>query len=437
VPDSTAIDTPEQSLTPPDLSLFPVGTRSDERAGLTVGGCSLRQLASQYGTPALIVDEAALRARAAEFVRALRRRHPRSGVHFACKAFPSASIIGVLSEEGLSFDVASGNELAIARAAGVDPGRILLHGNAKTDDEIRDAIECGIGHIVIDNLDDIDRISRLASRTQPVLLRVTPGIRADTHDAIATGHTGSKFGVPVDQAPALIERIRGEPSMRLDGLHMHIGSQIFDLRQFRAAIAALATLGRFEVYDLGGGLAARYTSADPPVSIEDYVRAVVEAVHEHLGEDVRLLIEPGRSLVAPTAVSLYTVVTVKHGDKTHVAVDGGMGDNLEVSLYGQRFQPWLLDGNGPLQICDLVGRHCESGDVLAYDVELASPRVGDLVVVPVTGAYTYTMSNNYNAAFRPPVVLCNNGHSRLAVRRETLEDLLRREVLLTDGTVDR
>jgi diaminopimelate decarboxylase len=437
VPDSTAIDTPQQSLTPPDLSLFPDGTRNDAGKGFTVGGCSLRQLASQHGTPALIVDEAALRARAAEFVRALRGRHPRSDVHFACKAFPSASIIGLLGDEGLSFDVASGNELAIARAAGVDPGRVLLHGNAKSDDEIRDAIECGVGYIVVDNLDDIDRICRLASRTQPVLLRITPGIRAHTHDAIATGHTGSKFGVPVDQAPLLIERIRREPSMRLDGLHMHIGSQIFDLRQFREAIAALATLGRFEVYDVGGGLAARYTSADSPVSIDDYARTLVETVHEHLGDDVRLLVEPGRSLVAPTAVSLYTVVTVKHGAKTHVAVDGGMSDNLEVSLYGQRFQPWLLDGNGPPQICDLVGRHCESGDVLAYDVELASPRVGDLVVVPVTGAYTYTMANNYNAAFRPPVVLCSNGYSRLAVRRETLEDLLRREVLLTNGTVDR
>ena len=343
----------------------------------------------------------------------------------------------MLGDAGLSFDVASGNELAIARAAGIDPGRMVLHGNAKTDDEIQDAIDGGVGYIVIDNLDDIDRISRLASRVQPVLLRVTPGVRAHTHDAIATGHAGSKFGVPLDHAPRMIERIRTEPSMRLDGLHMHIGSQIFDLAQFREAIAALATLERFAVYDVGGGLAARYTSDDPPVSIDDWARTVVETVHEHLGDDVRLLVEPGRSLVASTAVSLYTVVTVKHGIKTHVAVDGGMGDNLEVSLYGQRFQPWLLDGKGAPQVCDLVGHHCESGDVLAYDIELASARVGDLVVVPVTGAYTYTMANNYNAAFRPPVVLCGDGRRRLAVRRETLSDLLRREVLLAEGTMQR
>ena len=437
MPNPAAIDTPQQFLEPPDLSLFPDGTGYDENAGLKVGGCALRQLASQYGTPALIVDEGALRARAAEFVRALRSRHPRSDVHFACKAFPSASIIDVIGDVGLNFDVASGNELAIARAAGIDPQRMLLHGNAKTDDDIRDALECGVGYIVIDNLDDIERIRRLASRVQPVLLRVTPGIRAHTHDAIATGHAGSKFGVSVEQAPEVIDRIRRESRMRLDGLHIHIGSQIFDLRQFREAIVALTALGRFEVYDLGGGLASRYTSDDPSVSIDEYARSLVETVREHLGHDVRLLVEPGRSLVAPTAVSLYTVVTVKHGTKTHVAIDGGMGDNLEVSLYGQRFQPWLLDGDGPLQTCDLVGRHCESGDVLAYDVVLPSARVGDLVVVPVTGAYTYTMANNYNAAFRPPVVLCRDGHSRLAVRRETLEDLLQREVLLSDGTRDR
>jgi diaminopimelate decarboxylase len=428
------IDAPQQTLDLPDLSLFPEGTDHGERgADLVIGGCSLRQLAADHGTPALIVDEGALRARAAEFVRALRSRHPRSDVHFACKAFPSASIIGVLAGEGLSFDVASGNELAVARAAGVDPARTLLHGNAKSDDDVRDALECGVGYIVIDNLDDVERIRRFASGVQPVLLRVTPGVRAHTHDAIATGHSGSKFGVSVEQAPEVIERIRREPSMRLDGLHMHIGSQIFDLEQFREAIVALAALGRFEVYDVGGGLASRYTSDDPLVSIDDWARVVVETVHEHLGRDVRLLVEPGRSVVAPTAVSLYTVVTVKHGAKTHVAVDGGMGDNLEVSLYGQRFQPWVLGEGGPLQTCDLVGHHCESGDVLAYDALLPPARVGDLVVIPGTGAYTYTMANNYNAALRPPVVLCRDGESRVAVRREVLDDLLRREVLLPGG----
>jgi diaminopimelate decarboxylase len=418
-----------------DLSLFPEGTRHDAEAGLVIGGCSARELAEQYGTPALIVDEAALRGRAAAFIRAFHSRHANSRVHFACKAFPSAAVIGVLGEAGLNFDVASGNELAIALAAGVDPARVLIHGNAKADQDIAAALGRRVGYIVIDNLDDVERIRRLAPEPQPVLLRVTPGVLARTHGAIATGHAGSKFGVPMDQAQDVIDRILQEPMLRLDGLHAHIGSQIFDLAQFREAIEALAALGRFPVYDLGGGLAARYTSADPAVSIDEYAEALVQTAHRHLGEDIRLFVEPGRALVAPVAITLYTVVTVKRGLKTHVAVDGGMGDNLEVSLYGQKFQPWLLDGDGPVERCDLVGHHCESGDVLAYDVALAHAGVGSLVAVPVTGAYTYTMANNYNAAFRPPVVFCRDGDSRLAVRRETLEDLLRREILLSSERV--
>uniref|UniRef100_UPI003FA6C1DA diaminopimelate decarboxylase family protein n=1 Tax=Pseudarthrobacter sp. TaxID=1934409 RepID=UPI003FA6C1DA len=209
-----------------------------------------------------------------------------------------------------------------------------------------------------------------------------------------------------------------------------IGSQIFDLDQFRQEVAALAELPRFPVYDLGGGLASRYTSEDPAASVEHYAETLVGAVHEYLGKDVKLIVEPGRSMVASTGISLYQVVTVKRGVRTHVAVDGGMGDNLEVSLYGQRFQPWIMNADHRLEISDVVGRHCESGDVLVRDAVMPRAVVGDLVVVPVTGAYTYTMSNNYNAAFRPPVVFCRDGKSRLAVRRETINDLLVREVLL-------
>jgi diaminopimelate decarboxylase len=424
----------------PDLGLFPAGTQLDGHGDLTIGGCSVRELAAQYGTPALIVNEAALRARATEFLHAFRSRHADSQVYFASKAFPSASVIGLLADEGLGFDVASGNEFAIAQTAGVDPGRMLLHGNAKSDDEIRTVINHGIEYIVIDNLDDIARIARYAESPQPVLLRVTPGIAARTHEANATGHLGSKFGVSMEQAPDVIARIRREPNIRLDGLHAHIGSQIFDLEQFREEVIALATLERFGVYDFGGGLATRYTSEDPAVSIDDYADILVETAHRHLGDDIRLLVEPGRSLVGSTAVSLYSVVTVKRDPRTHVAINGGMGDNLEVSLYGQRFQPWLVakasnpPGTPPtsmdIDTVDLVGHHCESGDVLVADALLPRASVDDFVVVPVTGAYTYTMSNNYNAAFRPPIVFCKEGQTRLGVRRETLDDLLAREMLL-------
>jgi diaminopimelate decarboxylase len=415
---------------PADLDLFPPGTRLDANGSMVVGGCALDELAATYGTPALIVDEGALRARASEVLRAFRARHPDTQVHFAAKAFPSASVLSVLRQEGLHFDVASGNELAIALVAGVDPSRVLLHGNAKTDDEISLALSHAVSYIVIDNLDDIERISRLASQVQPVLLRVIPGIDAHTYEATATGHLGSKFGVSMAEAPGVIDRIRAEPMLRLDGLHAHIGSQIFDLDQFREEVAALATLERFGVYDVGGGLASRYTSDDPEASIDEYAEVVTDAVHRHLGEDVRLLIEPGRSMVASCGVSLYRVVTVKRGTRIHVAVDGGMGDNLEVSLYGQRFEPRLLGRDGPLETVDVVGHHCESGDILVRDALLPAARVGDLLVVPATGAYTYTMSNNYNAAFRPPIVFCRDGAAQLAVRRERLDDLLAREQLL-------
>jgi diaminopimelate decarboxylase len=412
---------------PLDLSLYPAGARlADGR--LMIGGCALTDVADRFGTPALVVDEGALRARAREYRRVFEARHADAGVLFATKAFPSASVLAVLSEQGLGLDVASGNELAIAIAAGADPAKAVLHGNAKTDAEIDFAIRSGIGHIVIDNLDDVHRIARLSHGVQPVLLRVAVGVDAETHASIATGHATSKFGVGIDRAPEVIRQIEREPSMRLDGLHAHIGSQIFSLPQFVEEVAALASLGRFGVYDLGGGLAARYTSDDPDADIDAYAAALVEAAHEHLGDDLRLLVEPGRSLVAPTAVSVYTVVTVKRGARVHVAVDGGMGDNLEVSLYGQRFQPSVLDRERPLQRCDLVGHHCESGDALALDVDLATPEVGDRIVVPVTGAYTYTMSNNYNAAFRPPVIFCRDGDARVVVRRETLDDLTARDV---------
>ncbi|MBS1678270.1 MAG: diaminopimelate decarboxylase [Actinobacteria bacterium] len=397
---------------------------------MSIGGCGLAEVADRFGTPALVVDEGALRERARTYRRAFADLHPDSGVLFATKAFPSASVLAVLAEEGLGLDVASGNELAVAIAAGVDPGRAVLHGNAKTDEEIAFAMSQGIGHIVIDNLDDVGRIRRLAGGVQPVLLRVAVGVEADTHEAMATGGAASKFGVGIDVAGEVIELIRKEPTMRLDGLHAHIGSQIFSLAQFRQEVARLAELGSFPVYDLGGGLAARYTSEDGEAEIGEYAKALVGAAHEFLGEEVRLLVEPGRSMVAPTAVSLYTVVTVKRGRLVHVGVDGGMGDNLEVSLYGQRFQPWVLDRDRPAERCDLVGHHCESGDVLATNVDLATPEVGDRVVIPVTGAYTYTMSNNYNAAFRPPVIFCRDGEAREVVRRETMDDLLARELTI-------
>ncbi|BBY58320.1 diaminopimelate decarboxylase [Mycolicibacterium sarraceniae] len=415
-----------------DLTLYPDGAQLDPSGRLLIGGCAVADLAKQYGTPAYLIDEGALRARAREYVEAFTSRHRRSLVLFASKSFPSASVIGVLAQEGCGTDAAAAGELRLALAAGADPARTVFHGNAKTDEDIRRAIEARVRYVVVDNLDDVERIARIATTSVPVLLRVSPALDAKTHAAMMTGHDASKFGIPSDQVADVIREIRREPALDLRGLHAHVGSQLLDLGQFEAAVAALAEFERFSVYDLGGGLGVRYVSTDSAPSVQEYAQCVVSAVHRHLGPDVELMVEPGRSMVARNGITAYRVVTVKRGTRTHVAVDGGMGDNLEVSLYGQAFQPAVIDRAGPAETVDIVGRHCESGDRIAEQVAVVSPRVGDLVTVPTTGAYCYTMSNNYNTALRPPVVFCDRGTSRLAVRRETFEDLLRREQLLAD-----
>jgi diaminopimelate decarboxylase len=416
-----------------DLSLLPP-TAVMEGEDLRVGGCRLSEIAAEFGTPAYVIDEQALRARAREYLTELTSRHPRGRVCFAVKAYPSVSMIRVLVSEGLGCDVVGAGELAIALAAGADPGTIVMHGNAKSDEDIQSALDSRIGHIVVDGFDDIDRIERLATDRTPVLLRVSPGVESSTHAALATGGKRSKFGVPVEHVPEAIERMRAVPAIDLRGLHAHIGSQILSIDQFEAAVAALASLERFEVYDFGGGLGVRYEHEDVAPPVGEYADRLIAAAHKHLGEDIEILIEPGRSLVARAGLTLYRVVTTKNAGKLHVAVDGGMGDSLEFSLYGQRFTPMVVGRwDAEPVLADLVGRHCESGDVITPDVELADPRVGDLIVVPVTGAYCFTMANNYNAALRPPVIFCADGNARLGVRRETFEDLLAREVPSEDS----
>jgi diaminopimelate decarboxylase len=395
---------------------------------LTIGGCALADIADEFGTPAFIADEQSLRETAREYVSAFGARHPGTDVHFASKALPCAPVTRILAEEGLGCDVASAGELAIALAAGFDPAHILLHGNAKSDRDIGDALASGVGVIVIDNGDDVDRLERLATSRQRVLLRVNPAVPGATHVAMDTGSPEAKFGVSLDDAPALLDRIAAVDTLELLGLHVHIGSQLLDLDGFGKAAEAIAALGDFGTYDLGGGLGIRYRPEDDAPSVADYADATVNALHTYLDRDAQLIVEPGRSVVGRSLVTLYSVVTVKRGVLTHVAVDGGMGDNLEPMLYGQRFAPFVLDADRATETCDLVGHHCESGDVLERGVPLAAPQVGDHVVVPVTGAYCYSLSNNYNGARRPPVVICRDGDARLAVRRETMDDLLARYV---------
>ena len=416
---------------PEILSLFPEGTSLDVDGELLLGGCRADALAAQFGTPAYVVDEDSLRAQARRYRDTLSAAWPRSSVVFASKAFPCTAAYRVMADEGLSVDVAGGGELVMALAGGMDPARLVMHGNAKTDDELAMAVEAGVGTIVLDNTDDIDRLEKLVTGEQAVLVRVIPGIAGGTHAALETGSDHSKFGLSLTDARRAIERLRGSDHLRLDGIHLHVGSQIMDTQPFADAARVAAELGEFDVYDLGGGLGARYTYADSPPTVEQYVRALTDSARQHLPSGARILIEPGRSMVARSGVTLYRVVTVKQGSTgapTFVAVDGGMADNLEVSLYGQRFEATVTARVGGGDPVELVGRHCESGDCLVHGVPLREPMVGDVVAVPVTGAYCFTMQNNYNGALRPPVVFAAGGEARAVVRRETYADLTARDL---------
>jgi diaminopimelate decarboxylase len=422
------------STTTSTLSVYPLGTRVNERGHLEIGGCDAVELAREFGTPAYLVASDDLRARARSFVDAVRDRHADCDVLFASKAFPCTAVYRLLADEGLACDVASGGELFLALRGGFDPARIYFHGNAKSVSELREAVAAGVGHIVVDSLDELERLEAVvgeAGLRQEVLIRITPGIAGDTHHAISTGQTDSKFGFLPDDARVAISRLAAAPHLDLVGLHFHIGSQLFDLEPFRAAVRTLASLGDFPVYNVGGGLGVAYLASDQPPSVVDYVDAVVSAVHSELGAEKRLLLEPGRALVANSAVTLYTVQTVKRNVSTWVAVDGGMSDNLRPMLYGSKYEALIADRASAVADvrCRVAGKHCESGDVLLRDALLAAPAPGDVIAVPVTGAYGYSLANNYNGVPRPPVVFCRDGEARVVVRRESYEDLAARDVL--------
>lgn len=408
------------------LERFPEEADLTEEGELVIGGCSATELAAQYGTPAYIVDEVGLRRQIRRFIDGLSARWPNSEVLFASKSLPCVAMYAIAQSEGLSVDVAGGGELVMALAAGVDPDKIYLHGNAKSDAEIQMALDAGIRGIVVDNFDDLDRLDRLATASQGVLLRMIPGIETQTHASQATGGHDSKFGLPVEQIRQAIERVNASPRLRLDGIHVHVGSQILDSAPFASAVKSVAELGPFDTYDIGGGLGVEYTEGEAAPSVEEYLDVIAEAAHKLLPTSARLMIEPGRSIVARAGITLYSVNTVKSTAKTFVAVDGGMADNLDIALTGQRYDAVIATRmTAPRTVLsDVVGRQCESGDLLVGDVELSKPQRGDLLAMPMTGAYAYTMANNYNGALIPPIVFCAEGRSRLGAERQTYEGLL-------------
>ena len=413
----------------PDLSLLPPSAVVDGE-DLRVGGCLLGEVAQEFGTPAYVIDTGALRDRAVEYSSALTSRHRAGGVCFAVKAHPSVSVIRELVPAGLGCDVVGAGELALALAAGADPATIVMHGNAKSDADIAAALAARIGYIVVDGFDDIDQ-DRAAR--QPARPRAASGQpRASTRPRTPRWRPAAGTRSSACRSSRCLRRSPGcapPPRLTCGACTRTSARRSAAVEQFEAAVEALASLERFGVYDFGGGLAVRYVPEDSVPAVDDYVGRLVSAAHRHLGTDIEILIEPGRSMVARAGLTLYRVVTVKQAGKLHVAVDGGMGDNLEPSLYGQRFTPLVLGrwDRAPVR-ADLVGRHCEEGDVITPDVAMVPPRTGDVVIVPATGAYCFTMANNYNAALRPPLIFCNNGTARIAIRRETFADLLAREV---------
>ena len=407
-------------------SLLPEDSRVTAEGVLEIGGVPVTELAEQYGTPLYVYDEMGLRKRIRAFVDGLAARWPNSQVLFASKSFPAVAMYRLAHEEGAGIDVAGGGELRMALAAGVAPESIHFHGNAKTDAELKMALQAGIDTIIVDNENELDRLNRLLTTPQKLLLRVIPGVDAKTHASQATGGLDSKFGLPMDQALAAIERMRSHPLMDFEGVHLHIGSQILDTKQFAEAVEKISTAGTFPTYDVGGGLGVKYTYDDDEPGIDEYLDAIIAAARKHLPSDARLLIEPGRSIVARAGVTVYQVTTVKRTGRTFVAVDGGLADQLDAALTGQRFEAVIVNrvADAWTEIAQVVGRQCESGDLLVDRAPLPPAEVGDLLVLAVTGAYGYTMANNYNGALRPAVVFASGGHSRLVVRRESYEDLL-------------
>ncbi|MFT4214496.1 MAG: diaminopimelate decarboxylase [Microbacterium sp.] len=463
---SAASDRPlvPATLTVPDdvnaleAKVWPASAHRDEHGELIIGGVGAGDLRERFGTPLYVLDEDAVRARAREvrdaFARAAARHGVRARVYYAGKAFLSTEVVRWVTEEGLSVDVATGGELAVALAGGADPARIGVHGNNKSVAELERAVEVGASAIVIDSMIELERLAAIVERRsttdaapQGVLVRVNSGVHAETHDFLATAHEDQKFGFALDDAPAVVARIRELPALRFLGLHCHIGSQIFGTRGFEESAARVVELhatlragGEIPVLNLGGGFGIAYTAADDPTPIADLADGVIDAVAREC--EVRgiplpdLAFEPGRSIIGRAGVTLYEVGTVKPVrvsddlQRLYVSVDGGMSDNARPALYDAQYSARLASrlSDAPPALARVVGRHCESGDIVV-DAEYLPADVtpGDLLAVAATGAYCFSLASNYNYVPRPPVVAIRDGAARVIVRGESIDDLLARD----------
>ncbi|KKC04045.1 diaminopimelate decarboxylase [Mycobacterium nebraskense] len=426
-----------------DPAIWPITAHPDEEGRLCVGGVPLADIADEFGTPAYVVDETDFRHRARRYRKALRDIQ----VVYAGKSLLTTAVARWAREEGLGIDVCSGGELAVALAGGIDPARIIMHGNAKSPDELRDAVRVGVGRIVVDSCMEIAYLAGLVRRRQPVLIRVTPDIDIHGHRAVTTGISDQKFGFTLagDHTADAVDRVLAHPILDLVGLHCHIGSQVTDPGLYGEAIhrliAAMADIRTrhgviLTELNLGGGHAIPYVPGDPELDLDELARVIDDALDEACAAEhfprPSVVVEPGRAISGRAGITLYRVCSVKtqSGGRTFVAVDGGMSDNPRVSLYGARYTVALANRHplGLKQRVTVAGRHCESGDEIARDIELpADLHPGDLLAVACTGAYHHSMASNYNMVGRPAVVGVRDGRARELVRRETIADLLARD----------
>lgn len=418
---------------------------------LEIGGCDVAELAEQFGTPLYIVDEALVRQRAREYVESFRASGLKFQVAYASKAFSVMAMCAIAEQEDLSLDVVSDGELYTAMKAGFPAHRIHFHGNNKTPDEINMALDANIGCFVVDNFNELQLLNALAgqkSKRVKILLRITPGVEAHTHEYISTGQTDSKFGFDLGNgsAYAAVKEAGSLPHLELLGVHSHIGSQIFEVEGFQMAVDKVAGFAvkvrdelniMFSVINLGGGFGIRYTEGDTPLPISQYVKAITDSIKTNFSNAGYTLpeiwVEPGRSMVGDAGTTLYTVGTSKDipGVRKYVAVDGGMTDNPRPALYESKYEAILANrANEALEeTVSIAGKCCESGDMLIWDLELPKVNSGDLLAVFCTGAYNYAMASNYNRIRRPAVVFVKDGQADVAVKRESLDDIIGNDVI--------
>lgn len=433
-------------------AILPLGSTVDERGHLIVGGCDTVELARELGTPLYVYDERTIRIRCAEYRDTLAAAYPNSLVIYASKAFTSPMLLQILAQEGLGLDVVSGGELYVAKVAGFPMEKVYFHGNNKGADELALALDLGIGRFVVDSFHEIDLLGRLAGNRgvrAPVVLRLSPGIDAHTHDYRKTGILDSKFGFPIStgQAEEAVRTVLSTPSLELLGFHAHIGSQIFELAPYGETIGVVLDFAvemrdrhgvKLQTFSPGGGWGIAYTPEDDPRPIHEVGTTIGETIHAELAKrslgEPSVFIEPGRSIVGQAGVALYTVGGIKRipGLRVYASVDGGMADNIRPAIYGSRYEAIVANrADAPAEeTVTIAGKYCESGDILIRDIALPTLQSGDILAVPASGAYNLAMSSNYNMALKPAVVLVKDGQARLMRRRQTYEDLLVGEQLL-------